>query len=47
MLSSVKALPFGFKIHGGIGTDQYKKGFGAIEKDIKLGSQSLTTYGGI
>ena len=40
-----KALPFGFKIHGGIGTDQYKKGFGAIEKDIKLGSQSLTLMG--
>jgi hypothetical protein len=40
-----KALPYGIRIHGGIGTDQYKHGFGALEKDIKLGSQSMTLMG--
>lgn len=40
-----KALPYGFKIHGGIGTDQYKHGFGALEKDFKIGGQALTLMG--
>ena len=40
-----KALPLGFRIHGGIGTDQYKHGFGALEKDIKVGTQAMTVMG--
>jgi hypothetical protein len=39
------ALPMGFKIHAGVGTDQYKHGFGALEKDFKIGSQALTLMG--
>lgn len=36
-VAASKALPGGFKLHGGVGTGaQYKHGFGGVEKDVSL-----------
>ncbi|MCD2435208.1 YjbH domain-containing protein [Acidaminococcus sp. NSJ-142] len=44
-IAASKALPADFKIHAGIGTDQYKHGFAALEKDVHLLGYNVTLMG--
>ena len=40
-----KALPFGFKIHGGIGTDQYKRDLVPLKRTSSSEASPLPLWG--